>query len=200
MIDQQAIQQMLLKMEDAAEDSLRCDSSFQEALQALKSEIDRDPEVQSSKRDLQNAGANVFSSFVPRLKIRVRTNEGLISAPSRSDAVTPSPETNPELTENLRNAARSAIMRSRAQKSLDAIVNEAIGANGRFEQIASEIERAGYEVVICLDLSAYVQVRPSRGPKMTRSSGNARTEAVVPIFSAQDLKFLKALKIKSDEN
>jgi len=53
-------------------------------------------------------------------------------------------------------------------------MNHAICANMRFEGIASEIEPAGHEVVICLDLSANAEVRGSYHPiRNLRSSGNS---------------------------
>ena len=52
----------------------------------------------------------------------------------------------------------------RIPEELNTIVNEAISASRALETIASEIEHRGYEVLICLDLSPYAQVRKSTTP------------------------------------
>jgi hypothetical protein len=71
--------------------------------------------------------------------------------------------------------------------------------------MASRVERAGHEVVISLDLSAYVQVQASSATA-DRSHGTALENSSVSRepanikLSSYDLSFLKALKIKTDEN
>jgi hypothetical protein len=137
---------------------------------------------------------------VPHIKIRIRTREGIVSLPPRvSVETTPEVEQVAQLTRELRNAARAVISRSRYRAELDGIVNEAVRASGRFEGIATEIESAGHEVVICLDLTAYAQVRePARRISQMRMSA-AYQEPLTFLFSAQDLRFLKALKITTTE-
>src|SRR5258707_12157390 len=88
MIDKGAIRSRLQNMERAAEEILQQDSAFYEALQALKWEIDSDPRVQSAMNDLRAAGRRVFSSFVPHIKIRVRTEEGIFALPRRAQIPT----------------------------------------------------------------------------------------------------------------
>jgi len=200
MIDDKAMHVMLRDMESAAEDALRRDPAFHEALQALKWEIDRNPRVQSAIRNLQRAGNKVSSSLIPGVKIRVRTSEGVVSLNAR--AVVPSTSIAAQatqLTQELRDAASSVIIRSRYREELYGIVNEAIGASGRFEEIASEIEGAGHEVVVCLDLLAYAQVRVSSpGIAHTRSL-RIQEERFRRLLSAQDLEFLRDLKITAAE-
>jgi hypothetical protein len=200
MLDETSMRLMLERMERAAEEALQGDSSFYEALHALKWEVDRDSRVQSAISSLQNAGSKAFSSFVPHIKIRIRTREGIVSLPPRvSVETTPEVEQVAQLTRELRNAARAVISKSRYRAELDSIVNEAVRASGRFEGIATEIESAGHEVVICLDLTSYAQVRePARRISQMRISA-AHQEPHTFLFSAQDLRFLKALKIKTTE-
>jgi hypothetical protein len=203
MIDKGAIRSRLQNMERAAEEILQQDSAFYEALQALKWEVDSDPRVQSAMNDLRAAGRRVFSSFVPHIKIRVRTEEGIFALPRRAQIPTAAAvEQVGRLTQELRNAASAVIMKSRYRQELNAIVNEAVGASDSFEGIASEIESAGYEVLICVDLSAYAQVQESSTPlrrfEETDRSG-AYEEPLKILLSDHDLKFLKALKIKIDK-
>ena len=201
MIDEKNMRSMLENMEQAAEEALRSDSAFYEALQSLKSEIDRDPRVQSAINNLLAAGSRVFSSLVPQIKIRVRTREGIVSLPPRhGESTAPASEPLAKLTQELRSAASSVIMRGRHREELDHILNEAIGHSGRFEGLASEIENAGNEVVICLDLSAYAQVRESSAPIHKGRKFDAVREPLSALLSVQDLKFLKDLKIKVIEN
>ena len=91
MIDPKTMRSLLENMERAAEESLQQDSTFHEALQALKSEVDKDPRVQSAVAELRAAGRQVFSSFTPHIKIRIRTENGILELP------------NPRSTESHRN-------------------------------------------------------------------------------------------------
>jgi hypothetical protein len=197
MIDRKTIRSLLENMERAAEETLQQDAAFYEALQALKWEIDSDARVQSAVAALQVAGRRVFSSFVPQIKIRVKTGEGTFALPA-----VPASEQVDRLIGELKEAASAVIMNSRHRHELDIIVNEAVGANDRFEGMASQIERAGHELVICLDLSAYAQVRASTAPSLpfeqTVESGSPN-QPCNPQFSAHDLTFLKALGVKTDE-
>lgn len=205
MMNKKAIRSLLETMEREAERSLQRDSAFSEVLQVLKSEINNDPRVQSAIRDLEARGRRVFSSVVPRIRIRIRGVGGVLLLPERTE-VPPAVEQVSGLTDELRSAASAVIMKSRYREELELIVNRAVGASDRFEGIASEIENAGYEVLICLDLSAYTQVQP---PRMTRGQAD---EAMVrprrppygdPLnlrFTDHDVRFLKALRIKVEKD
>jgi hypothetical protein len=190
-------------MERAAEETLQQDSAFYAAVRALKQEIDNDPLVRSAVSELQAAGRSVFSSFVPHIKIRVRTEEGVFELPkSTSMPTAPAVEQVGRLTQELRNAASAVIKKSRYYRELGTIVNRAVGASDRFEGIASEVESAGYEVLICLDLSAYAQARELIPPNRQLREANAQPgRGPVPIqLSSSDRKFLKDLKITIDEH
>lgn len=205
---------LLEKMERAAEETLQQDSAFYDAVRALKHEIDNDPQVQASVTELRAAGRTVFSSFVPHIKIRVRTGEGVFALPKRAPiAVSSGVEQVGRLTQELRSAASAVIKKSRYYRELDAIVNEAVGSSDRFEGIAAEIENAGHEVLICLDLSAYVEVQGTAAPvREVRQSKSHETRprearphklhgASFSIqLSGHDREFLKGLGIKADEN
>jgi hypothetical protein len=155
MIDKKTMRSLLENMELAAQETLQQDSAFYKAVRALKREIDNDPVVQSTVSELQAAGRSVFSSFVPHIKIRVRTEDGVFALPRPGNIpVAPAVEQVSRLTQELRNAASAVIKRSRYYRELGIIVNEAVGASDRFEGIASEVESAGYEVLICLDLGS----------------------------------------------
>jgi len=203
MIDEKNMRSLLENMERAAQESLQQDSAFYEALQALKREIDRDPRVQSTVTELRAAGREVFSSFVPHIKIRVRNQDGVFALPRPVQNPVAAVEDVGRLAQNLRNAASAVIKKSRYYRELDAIVNEAIGASDRFEGIAAKVESAGYEVLICLDLSAYARVQELTPPHRPAQEGNAPLLAQGPIpivLSSTDRKFLKALRISIDES
>ncbi len=131
---------LLKDMESAAEKVLQEDSSFFEALQALKWEIDSDARVQSAVRGLRAAGRSVFSSFVPRIKIRVRTEEGIFSL-AKQPAVPASSALDPvaSLTQELKTAASAVIANSRCCRELERIVNEAVAESDNFENLAFQI-------------------------------------------------------------
>lgn len=199
MIDDTTMRSMLEKMESAAEEALRGDPAFYSALQSLKAEIDRDPRVQSAVSRLRATGTKVFSSLVPHIKIRVRTSTGVVALPDRDQNSSNSVPPLAHLTQELRSAASSVIMRGRYRDQLDHIMNHAVGSSDRFEGIAAAVEGAGHEIVICLDLSTYAQVRESSAlVRRTRTPSSA--EPLSHLLSNQDLKFLKALKIKATEN
>jgi hypothetical protein len=219
MIDRATMRSLLESMERVAEETLQQDSAFYEAVRALKQEIDNDPQVQATVGELRAAGRSVFSSFVPHIKIRVRTEEGVFALPKRAQiTMTPAAEQVGRLTQELKSAASAVIKKSRYYHELDAIVNEAVGANDRFEGIAAEIENAGHEVLICLDLSAYVEVQGTTAPprqvrqvkprdpkpqemKPRETKTQIRSEAPFPIqLSGHDRQFLKGLGIKTDES
>jgi hypothetical protein len=198
MIDRRTMRSLLENMERAAEETLQQDSAFYAAAQSLKWEIDNDPWVQSTVIELQAAGRSVFSSFVPHIKIRVRTEEGVFALP-RTVGIrsTPPVERIGRLTQELRNAASAVIKKSQYYNQLDIIVNRAIGSSDRFEGIASEAESAGYAVLVCLDLSAYAQVHGDSTPRQVReATAQMRSvQSVLLPLSASDRKFLKDLKI-----
>jgi hypothetical protein len=204
MIDRKTMRSLLVNMERAAKETLQQDAAFYEALQALKEEIDSDARVQSAVAGLQAAGRRVFNSFVPQIKIRVKTEQGTFVLPKAAGVPAASAgEQVDRLTEELRQAASAVIMNSRHRHELDIIVNEAVGASDRFEGMASQIERAGHELVICLDLSAYAQVRASTAPALPFEETEKSVSSDQPFnlqFSAGDLTFLKALGVKADES
>ena len=214
MIDRTTMRSLLESMERVAEETLQQDSAFYEAVRALKGEIDNDPRVQATVGELRAAGRSVFSSFVPHIKIRVRTQEGIFALPKRPPiAMSPVAEPVSRLTQELRSAASAVIKNSRYYRELDAIVNEAVGANNRFEGIAAEIENAGHEVLICLDLSAYVEVQAPAAPHREIREVKSRdlkprpAKPQIPVETAfptqlsnHDRKFLKGLGIKTDES
>jgi hypothetical protein len=204
MIDRNIMWSLLEKMELAAQETLQHDLAFYKTVRALKQEIDDDPLVQSTVSELQAAGHSVFSSFVPHIKIRIRTDEGIFALPGPAHfPVAPAVEQVGRLTQELRNAASAVIRRSCNYRELGAIVNEAVGASDRFEGIASKIESAGHKVLICLDLSAYARVRGSAPahPQVQEADVQIPPLETIPIqLSGSDRKFLKSLKIRIDEN
>lgn len=203
-MDKRAMRGLLKDMESAAEKVLQQDSSFFEALQALKWEIDGDPRVQSAVRGLRAAGHNVFSSFVPRIKVRVRTEEGIFTL-AKQPEVPGASSLDPvaSLTQELKNAAGAVIAASPYCLELERIVNEAVTASDSFENLASQLESAGYEVLISLDVSAYAQIQASSAaPDRLLPAGLSKSseEPATIELSSYDLSFLKELKIKADDN
>ena len=82
-------------------------------------------------------------------------------------------------------------------------MNEAVTASDSFEDLASQLERAGYEVLISLDVSAYAQVHASSAAPdrlLPASLSKSSDEPATIELSSYDLSFLKELKIKADEN
>jgi hypothetical protein len=203
MMNKHAMQELLQEMKSAAELVLLRDAAFFEVLHALKSEIDGNPKVKSAVRNLRAAGQTVFCSFVPDIKVQIRTKEGLVAASEPARAPEPA-AVGPiaRLTRELWSAASSVIMTSRHCKELGRIVNEAVTSSESFENIASQVEDAGYEVSINIDLSAYAQVQTSSA--MEQSDEAKRTDlSEEPLeieLSSYDLRFLKQLKIKTDES
>jgi outer membrane protein TolC len=203
MIDKRTMRSILKSMESVAMATLQQDSAFYEALHALKWEIDNDPDVRSAVQNLRAAGQSVFSSFVPQIKVRVRTEDGIFALTRQADPGSLAMEPVGVLTQQLKNAASAVIAKSHHCEELNHIVNEAVAANQSFEKMASEIENAGYEVLLSLDLSAYAQVRESSTPvSMLPPARRPNHSEAPPIMelSAHDHDFLKALKIKADEN
>jgi hypothetical protein len=201
-MDQKALQEKIEHMQRAAEEALQHDAAFFEVLHAIRAEIDGDPRVQSAKGRLQTSGNKVFSSFVPHVEIRIRTSEGDVSLPPRNQAGQFPDQTIAQLTHELRDAASTVIMRSRYRAELDNIVNEAVGASTSFEGIASEIEGAGHELVICVDLSAYAQLQQKTNPVVKSpktTSAAVAGDSLSYLLSSRDLEFLKSMKITADE-
>jgi hypothetical protein len=194
MIDRKLMRSLLENMEKAAEETLQHDATFYQALRTLRFEIDNDPMVQATVRELQAVGCSVFKSFVPHIKIRVRTEEGVFALPKHAEVtVGPPVEKVARLTQELRNAASHVIRNSPHYFQLDNIVNQAVGSNPCFERIAAQIESAGYEVLICLDLSAYAQVQGMAAPCRREQ---ATAESPIPMhLSGTDVSFLKGLGI-----
>jgi hypothetical protein len=204
-MDQVRMQSVMEMLEQAAEEALECDSSFHEALRSLKSEIDRDPIVQSAMEELQAAGQHVFSAFAPRVNVRIRTDEGVINRTARPVQPPLIAKTGPvdRLTLELRSAAGAVIKNSRYCDELSVIVNEAVSASHYFEEIAEEIERAGYRVLICLDLSSYVQIEDAAAQNPGKQSPSKCLLSPVSMdrtFSDKDRSFLKGIGIRLDEN
>ena len=195
MVDKKIMRSLLENLERAAEETLQRDAAFYEALRALKSEIDNDPMVQATVSELRAAGRSVFKSFTPRVRIRVRTEEGIFALPRQAEVpIGPPVEKVSRLVQELRNAASEVVRNSRHYHALDSIVNDVVQSNHRFEAIASQIESAGYEVLICLDLTAYAQVQG-----LGVATGTTREPSAPPSLpmhlSAPDLTFLKVLGI-----
>jgi hypothetical protein len=209
MMDQKVMRSLLADMEQAAEETLQQDAAFHEALLALKFEIDSDPRVQATVGELVSSGHRVFNSFVPRIRIRVRTEQGVYALPKRADAPSTAALEDGRLRDELNRAASEVIRNSPYYRELDTIINEVVGSSDRFEGIAGEFERLGYEVLLCLDLSAYAQIQ-SAGP-VVRQGRVTERQPVRPEdprlgdpnpvrFSGSDRQFLKALKITTDDD
>lgn len=201
MVDRKTMQSRLEHMEQAAEEVLRQDSAFYEVLLALKSEIDDDPEVQAIVGELKATGRSVFNSFVPRVKVRVRTQEGIFALPKPAQVASVDAAEEGRLIQQLKDAASAVIKKSKCYRELDALVNEVIGASDCFEGIASQVEREGHDVLICLDLSTYAQVQATalaaeQGWLMNPRA--SREEPALIQFSRSDRAFLAGLKIKID--
>jgi hypothetical protein len=203
-MDKQKLQSVMEKLEQAAEEALRWDSSFHLALQGLKSEIDHDPLVQSVMVELQAAGQRVSDSFVPRVNVRIKTDEGVITAGTRPvDSSAIRAASVDRLTLQLRTAAGAVIKNSRYCDELGVIVNEAVGSSQYFEEIAEEIESAGYRVLICLDLSSYAQIEEARAPHQpvpVRGERPDPIEICAMQLSEKDRLFLKGIGIRLDDD
>jgi len=200
MTDDKTLRSMMEAMESAAEDAVRDDPAFYKTLRSLKAEVDLDPQVQSIVSRLHAAGSSVFSSLVPRIKIRVRTNSGEVTL--ADDSGNPADPASPiaHLTQELRSAVFAVLKRGGYREALDQIMNDAVRNSGRFEGIAAELEKAGHEIVICLNLSPYAKVRKSTGAIVKTNTPRPSAEPLTHLLSRQDLKFLKDLKISASEN
>ena len=105
-----SMRSQLEQMESAAEESLCNDAAFYEVLQALKWEIDTDPQVQSIVTNVKATGSTVFISFVPHIHIFVKAADRTFLF-ARRDKGVPSPDENP-LTQALHAAACDVITKS----------------------------------------------------------------------------------------
>ena len=202
-MDKQRLQSVMEKLEQAAEEALSWDSSFHLALQGLKSEIDRDPLVQSVMVELQAAGQRLSDTLVPRVNVRIKTDEGVITSGTRPvDSSAIRAASVDRLTLQLRTAAGAVIKNSRYCDELGVIVNEAVGSSKYFEEIAEEIESAGYRVLICLDLSSYAQIEQAGAPHQpvpVRGEGPGLIEKCAMQLSDKDQIFLKGMGIRLDD-
>lgn len=204
-------------LEREARSALARDASFLEVLQCLKWQIDNDAHVKAAVRALQDRGLSVFTSFAPRIRIRLAAGETILALPgsgAASNAPNPADQVSVNrlacepLVQKVRDAASAVVAASPHCRQLHGIVSEAVQANSRFERIAVAVERAGYRVQICLDLSAYAQVRePGRTPEglhdfrispLQESNSrppDSRKGCHLPL-SSRDLQFLKELRIQ----
>jgi hypothetical protein len=218
-MDRNTLRWLLQKMEKEAQAALARDGSFLEALQALKWEVDKDFRVRAAMRPLRDRGLSVFTSFVPRIRIRLHAGETVLTLHRNSETSNPadaedfrsvSQMVSDPLTQELRDAASAVVAESSYCRQLDRIVNEAMQSHGAFEQLAAAVERAGYELQICLDLSTYAQVREQTSTA-TQSAGyhgsRPETKQTRPPNSEQasrlhlsslDVQFLKAMRISPD--
>jgi hypothetical protein len=199
MIDQREMQSLLENMEGAAERALQGDAAFFETLHALKLEIEGNLGVRSAMLQLQTSGQRAFTSLVPRINIRVRTADGIVGLPRTTGL--PEHQRSGALMGERRKAATAVIQGSGHGKELDAIVNEAIRSSTVFEDIASRLERQGYEIIICLDFSPYAQLRGGEGCVRVlegESPAVGGKPAPATPFSSYDLQFLSALRIRTD--
>lgn len=201
MLDEKAIRLKIENMERAAEEALLQNAAFFEALHMLKLEIERDPQVQCAVNKLQIPASTVSSSFVPHVQILIKTSKGEIALPRRREGPRAAGQAT-QLTLELRQAASSAIRRNPYREELESIVNEALETSCPFERMASEIESAGHEVVICLDLAACAQFAEPSEVSSRLTEANSITDYADPLrrlLSDRDLDFLNSLKIKVSE-
>jgi hypothetical protein len=213
-IGRNTLRTLLRDLEREAQRTVDGDASFLEALQNLKREVDGDPRVKAVIRAFQAQDLAVASSFDPRIRIRLHMGETIVAVPEPLPFTRESysQETQDEFgseaaTEQLRDAANAVVGASPLCQELDRIVNEALRANPSFEQLAAGLERAGYELHICLDLSLYARVSnqppyaaPAAERKVMRNSRRAHpqpasAEPYAFPLSSQDLEFLKRMKI-----
>jgi hypothetical protein len=206
-MDRDTLGSLLRNMEEQAQTALANDASFFEALRALKREVDSDARVRAAIRVLSARGLSVFSSFAPRVRIRLYTGETVLALPRQTAGFSGPVSENFDVThteseaktQELRNAASAVIAASSCCRELDIIVNEAVRAHAGFERIASALERAGYQLQICLDLSTYAQLGgrrasalPSAGQQSVSSDDAFHSE-----LSKQDVIFLRELRIST---
>src|SRR5579864_2724207 len=201
MLNRQEMRSRLEILEQAAQQILQQDSAFHEAVRLLQREIDNDPLVQSAVYRLQAAGRRVLRAFVPHIRIRIKTEEGVFTLPGPgAGPQVPADEPVVRLTRELKNAAGAVITRSRCRRDLELIVNRAMAASDSFEDIASELQSAGHEVLISLDLSTYAQLDEAPATlfdALETHQPDVIDEPLKNLLSDYDLIFLKELKINA---
>jgi hypothetical protein len=211
---------LLRNLERDAQRALAEDASFLEALQSLKWEVDSDTRVKAATQALRGRGLVVYSSFAPRIRIGLHAGEDVLALPKDSPASNPSDVedlgyvsqiVSEAVTQELRDAATAVVSASPYCRQLDRIVSEALHASCRFERIAAALECAGYELHICLDLSAYARVyerrsdgarspeykpsRTGRQPRRSRSNSMSSGNRWQLPLSSEDIEFLRRLRI-----
>jgi len=211
---------LLRNLEGKAQRALSEDVSFLEALQGLKWEVDNDARVKAATQALRDRGLIPCSSLAPRIRIGLHAGEDVFTLPKDSP---PSSSSDAEdlgyvrqiaseaVTQELRDAATAVLDASPYCRQLERIVSKALHAKASFERIAAALERAGYQLHICLDLSAYARVheRTSEGtlspenkpPRNERQRSRSRSNSLssrerwqLPL-SGQDIEFLRRLRI-----
>jgi len=210
----------LRNLEREAQNALTDDVSFLEALQGLKWEVDSDARVKAATQALRNRGLMVCSSFAPRIRIALHAGEDVFALPKHSPAENlPDAEdadhareiVSGAATQELRDAATAVVSASLYCRQLDGIIGEALHATAGFERIAAKLERAGYQLHICLDLSTYARVYEARSEGLTspedkqslneRQRSRSRSSSLSPRdrwqlpLSGQDIEFLRKLNI-----
>jgi hypothetical protein len=215
-MDRSALRSQLRDLEHEAQSALAGDACFFEALQALKWEVDNDARVRDAMRALRDRGLSVYSAFVPRVRVWLHAGETVLALHSDSTRANLREDqgqdrldqvSSDSLTQELRDTASSVLAASLYRRQLKRIVNEALQASEAFERLAAGVERSGYELQICLDLSTYAQVREK---KLTAAPDHvSRTETHPPMLanavetsrlplSRLDVDFLKELRIRPD--
>jgi hypothetical protein len=215
-MDRSALRTQLRNLEQEAQSALARDASFFEALLALKWEVDNDARVRAAMRALRDRGLSVYSAFVPQVRVWLHAGETVLALHSDSTRANLREDqgqdrldqfSSDSRTQELRDTASTVIAASRYRRQLKRIVNEAVQASDAFERLAAGVERSGYELQICLDLSTYAQVREK---KLTAAADHAsRTETYPPMpenavetsrlpLSRLDVDFLKELRIRPD--
>ena len=201
MIDKKIMRSQLDSVEQNAEAILRENPSFAEALEALKKEIDQDAGVRAATRQLVAAGRRVSNCFAPRVRIGIKGRNEVQEL--SGNAVDPAFSQDPiaGLIVKLTEAAGLVVQNSRHCERLEDLVQEAVTGSDHFDEIASEIESAGQQLVIGLDLAVFAQDSAPRNPapkKPVRSEKVLVAGSTKVQLSAADLKFLQALKITVD--
>jgi len=197
-----SMRSQLEEMEHAAEESLCNDAAFYEVLQALKWEIDADPQVQSIVTNMKVTGSTVFISFVPHINILVKAADRNFSLARRKKGV-PSPDENP-LTRALHAAACDVIRKSGCVSQLNALAIEVLDAHQGCRRILRELRRAEYKVVVSVGISSYAQIRPrleqpAYAPDRNEAEGGGQERSSLPL-SNQDAVFLRTMGISVDGN
>lgn len=211
------LQSILQTIECRAQKALAGDATFLEALPALNSALEDDLREQAAGHKLGYRRVSGFSSFAPHITIRARAGEtSLTPSEHAGRAVQADTEIaarmcasdTGSMREHLCDVINAFIADGSLCREVKIIISEIVHADAVLRRLASAVERAGYRLLICIDLSMNADVREqypahlrseSHNTKYARARHAEPSDARISLqLSDVDIHFLNALRIRHE--